>query len=305
MESATDRHPCSANSATRPQKPSKQVTDVPHKSKQEDKNAMRKASNNHPLPSADRNTAPSRNGTRSTGKTVPWRNETKGLQNQQAVLAVKKSKKMAATSTESSVREQNPSPSLASTQHVHTGHVTGVQGGDQGELYDGSTSLSDVIEEVVIQGPELEETTLSQTSEEHQSEVGGADDCAKWERTHEKLAQRAEELVSKMLGQPVVGASERAGVGTMCGGVRGWEEAREKESNGQLQEHEKARTEREKGLKKAVTFQMASPHKMTAGSSTMQVASPEQLEGKVGRLTTSSSCRNAELAHWAYCCVYT
>lgn len=282
LESTTEHRPHNTDSATKPQTSTKQVGDVPHKPKQEAKSVLRKGPNKRLLLRTDHSIAPPRNRTVSTGRAVPQRHETRSTQ--QAILPAKKSNKMAVSSKKSSVKEINPLPSIANTEDVCTDHDldnhtedADVQGSDQDELYDGSTSLSDVIEEVVIQGPELEETTVSQTSEEKDDAVGGVDDCVMWERTHEELAQRAEEVVSKMLGQLGADSIGRGRTGSIGVGARRWEEA-----SGRLQDCEGARTEK-KTRKKAVTFQMVSPHKEASGScGRTQVASPsEQLEGKV------------------------
>ena len=283
LESTTEHHPCNADSAAKPQTSTKQVGDVSHKPKQEAKSVLRKGPNKRSLPHTDHSIVPPQNRTASTGKAVPQRRETRSTQ--QAILPAKKSNKMAVASKKSSVKEMNPLPSIANTEDVQTNHDldnhtegADVQGSDQDELYDGSTSLSDVIEEVVIQGPELEETTVSQTSEEKDDAGGGVDDCVMWERTHKELAQRAEEVVSKMLGQPGADSSGRGRTGSIGAGVRRWEE-----TSGWPQDHEGARMERKKARKKVVSFQMVSPHKeVSGGGGRTQVASPsEQLEGKV------------------------
>lgn len=279
LESTADHHLCNADNAGKPETSTKQVSDVLHKPKQEAKGTLRKGPSKQSLPRTDCSIAPPQSRTAPTGKAAPRGREAKGMQ--QAIPAAKKSNKMAVSSKKSGINEINPLPSVANMEVVAVGHDldsptedANVRGSDQGELYDGSTSLTDVIEEVVIQGPELEETSTSPTSEEQEDEVGGVDDYVMWERTHKELAQRAEEVVSRMLGQPdAAGLSGRGQTGLTGGGVRC------EETIGLAQDRDQAR---KKGRKNTVTFQVDSPQNDTLGGrSKTQVASPEQLEGKV------------------------
>ena len=284
LESTTEDHLCNTGTVTKPQTSTKQLGDEPHKPKQEAKSALRgKGPSKHSLPHADRSTAAPRNRTASSGKAIPRRLETKSKQ--QAIPAAKTSNKVAASSKTSfsNIKEMNPLESVTHSEGVDIDHNldshivdAGVQGGDQDELYDGSTSLTDVIEEVVIQGPELEETTTSQTSEEQGDEVS-VDDCEAWERTHKELAQRAEEVVNRMLGQPSADVSGRGRMSSTGAGLRC------EEMNGWPQDHEQERTKGKKQRKNTVTFQMGSPPQKEAscGAGRTQVDSPEQLEGKV------------------------
>lgn len=280
LESTTEDHLSTNGTVTKPQTSTKQLGDEPHKPKLEAKSALRKGHSKHSLPHADRSTAAPQNRTASSGKAIPQRFQTKSKQ--QAIPAAKTSNKMAVSrkKSNSNMKEMNPLPSV-----THSEGVDGqtVHGSDQDELYDGSTSLSDVIEEVVIQGPELEETTTSQTSEDQGDEVS-VDDCVAWERTHKELAQRAEEVVNRMLGQPSADVSGRGRISSTGAGLRC------EETNGWPQDHEQARTKGKKQRKNTVTFQMGSPQKEAAcGAGGTQVDSPEQLEGKVCVCTASSS----------------
>ena len=70
-----------------------------------------------------------------------------------------------------------------------------------------AVSLSEEVGEVVIQGPELEESSTSsdetsvvQGREEEEEGEGGLNEFEVWEKTHKDLAARAEEVVAKMLG---------------------------------------------------------------------------------------------------------
>lgn len=283
LESTTEDHLCNTGTVTKPQTSTKQLSDEPLKPKQEPKGPLRgKGPSKHLLPHTDHSTAAPRNRTASSGKTIPRRFETKSKQ--QVIPAAKTSNKVAVSSkkSNSNIKEMNPLPSVTHSEgvvvdHNLDGHTvdTDVQDRDQDELYDGSTSLSDVIEEVVIQGPELEETTTS-TSEEQADEVS-VDDCVAWERAHKELAQRAEEVVNRMLGQPSADVSGRGRMSSTGAGLRC------EETNGWPQDHEQARTKGKKQRKNTVTFQMGSPPQREAscGAGGTQVDSPEQLEGKV------------------------
>ena len=62
-------------------------------------------------------------------------------------------------------------------------------------------TLCEELEEVVIKGPELEDSSVSQISDEPtQEDSDKMTEFDVWEKTHRDLAARAEEVVNKMLG---------------------------------------------------------------------------------------------------------
>ena len=99
-------------------------------------------------------------------------------------------------------KEMKSSVDLA-TEHLHH------EGGDltQDSVLPGALdeadhdTLCEDLEEVVIKGPELEDSSVSQISNEPtQEDSDKMTEFDVWEKTHRDLAAKAEEVVNKMLG---------------------------------------------------------------------------------------------------------